>query len=84
MSCHLGSRLPGDLADADKKKAMGRVMEKNPGEETWAFQARPAGLSEHRSQENVPQSHPQIKAFWFLSARHPVRHEGKGTLQKNL
>ena len=83
MSCHLGSRLPADLADADKK-AMGRVMEKNPGEETWAFQARPTGLSEHWGQENVPQSHPQIEASWLLAARQPVRHEGKGTLQKNL
>lgn len=76
-------QLPGDLADADKK-TMGRVMEKKPGEETWAFQARPTGLSEHSSQENVPQSQPQIEAFWLLAARHPVRHEGKGTLQKNL
>ena len=82
MACHLGGRLPGDLADADKKKAMGKVMEKNPGEETWAIQARPTGLSEHRSQENVPQSHPQIEAFWLLATRHPVRHEGQGTLQK--
>ena len=82
MACHLGGRLPGDLADADKKKAMGKVMEKNPGEESWAIQARPTGLSEHRSQENVPQSHPQIEAFWLLATRHPVRHEGKGTLQK--
>lgn len=61
MACHLGGRLPGDLADADKKKAMGRVMEKNPGEETWAIQARPTGLSEHRSQEVCHRAIPKLK-----------------------
>ena len=82
MACHLGSRLPGDLEGADRKKARGRAMGKTSAVETWAFQARTTGLSQHGKQENVPQSRPQTKGFWLLAARHLARHEGKGTLQK--
>lgn len=50
--------------------------------ETWAFQARLIGLSQHRNLEKVPQGHPPIKGFWLFAAGHSARHEEKGTQQK--